>query len=223
MAQTRFILASQSPRRRELLQLLGYPFITMPADADEDSVDTADPALNVQETAVLKANIITQKYQANPQVREVLIAADTTVAFNGQMLNKPKDEAEAAHMLTVMCNKKHEVYTGYIIRDLTSGQELIGVSTAVVTMRPYSQQEIIAYIATGDPMDKAGAYAIQHPQFNPVAKLDGCFLNVMGLPVCDLVKALRLFNLHANYDDADLQVAHQNYACSTLAQFNRNV
>lgn len=222
MAQTQFILASQSPRRRELLQLLGYPFITMPADADEDSVDTADPSLNVQQTAVLKADIITQKYQVTSQAREILIAADTTVAFKGQMLNKPKDKAEAAYMLTAMSNKEHKVYTGYIIRDLTNGQELIGVSTAVVTMRPYSPQEIINYIATGDPMDKAGAYAIQYTQFNPVAKLDGCFLNVMGLPVCDLIEALWQFNLHTNYKDTELLAAHKNYACSTLTHLNRN-
>ncbi len=216
MTQLQFILASQSPRRRELLQLLGYPFKSIAANADEDSVDVSDPALNVQQTAVLKANIIIQKYQVTSQIREILIAADTTVAFNGQMLNKPQDETEAASMLTAMCNKKHEVYTGYVIRDLTNGQELVGVSTAVVTMRHYSQQEIADYIATGDPMDKAGAYAIQHPQFNPVAKLDGCFLNVMGLPVCDLISALRQFNLHPNFANNALHDAHQNYACSTL-------
>lgn len=213
---TQFILASQSPRRQELLQLLGYPFKAIPADADEDSVDVSDPALNVQQTAVLKADIITQKYQSHPSNREILIAADTTVALGDQMLNKPEDEAAAAAMLTALRNKKHEVFTGYIIRDLESGQELVGVSTAVVTMRPYSQQEIADYIATSDPMDKAGAYAIQHPQFNPVAELSGCYLNVMGLPVCDLILALQRFGLSPNFVCSDLHHAHQQYPCPTL-------
>ena len=212
----RFILASQSPRRRELLQLLGYPFQSLSADADEDSIDVAEPALNVQQTAVLKADTITNQYQPKSQIREILIAADTTVAFDGQMLNKPKDEADATAMLTAMCNKTHEVFTGYIIRDLTSRQELVGVSTAVVTMRNYSQKEIANYIATGDPMDKAGAYAIQHPQFNPVAELNGCYLNVMGLPVCDLILALRHFGLDPDYVRSDLSLAHQRYPCPTL-------
>lgn len=211
-----FILASQSPRRRELIQLLGYPFMTVSADADEASVDVTDPALNVQQTAVLKADIVTEKWVENPYAREILIAADTTVAFDGNMLNKPMDELDAFRMLSAMCNRQHQVYTGYIIRDLSGGKEVIGVSTAVVTMRPYTQQEIADYIATGDPMDKAGAYAIQHPQFNPVTKLNGCFLNVMGLPVCDLILALKNFDLYPDFVGIDLYHAHQNFPCPTF-------
>ena len=210
---TKFILASQSPRRRELLQHLNVPFTAVPAHADEDSITIADPALNVQETAVLKADTITSTWVTDDNVREILIAADTTVAFANQMLNKPTDEQDAFRMLAMMSGQEHEVHTGYVIRDLATGQEFVGVSTAVVTMRSYSDQEISDYIATGDPMDKAGAYAIQHRGFRPVARLDGCFLNVMGLPLCDLILALREFGLVVSFAETAVRNAHQQYSC----------
>ena len=212
----KFILASQSPRRKALLKLLNIPFDAIPADADEDSVVIADPKLNVQETAVLKANIITNSWRGRDDVREILIAADTTVAFAEQMLNKPNDEADAQRMLRMMSGQQHEVHTGYVIRDLTNGKTVVATSTAVVTMRNYSEQEILDYIATGDPMDKAGAYAIQHPGFRPVAQLDGCFLNVMGLPLCDLVIALQSFDIEVKASETAVYQEHQKYSCTTF-------
>ena len=209
----KFILASQSPRRKALLHLLNMPFDAIPAHADEDSIAITDPKLNVQETAVLKADIITNNRQSRDDVREILIAADTTVAFAGEMLNKPKDEADANRMLSMMSGQQHEVHTGYVIRDLSNGKTVVNASTAVVTMRNYSQQEILDYIATGDPMDKAGAYAIQHPEFRPVAQLDGCFLNVMGLPLCALMIALQSFDIEVNVSETAVYQEHQKYLC----------
>ncbi|NJL57871.1 septum formation protein Maf, partial [bacterium] len=176
----KFILASQSPRRRELIQLLGFPFQVMVANVDEDSITDPDPALNVVQTARLKAAHIANQLQgASLSPQTLILAADTTVAFAGEMLNKPTNDADARLMLRRLGNRQHEVHTGFVLLNPVNGRECQGVSTAVVTMRPYTNEEIDDYIATGDPLDKAGAYAIQHPVFQPVAHLQGCYCNVM--------------------------------------------
>ncbi len=203
-----FLLASQSPRRRELFGLLGYPFTSMAADADEAAITTPDPAENVVDTAVLKATIIAAQLP-RPDHRQIILAADTTVALDDAMLNKPTNAVDARRMLMAMRNRPHEVLTGYILWDVLSREKWTGVSTAVVTMRPYTDQEIDNYIASGDPMDKAGAYAIQHPEFQPVARLNGCYLNVMGLPVCDLILALQQFDIPRQADLTAVHQAHQ--------------
>ncbi len=215
-----FLLASQSPRRRKLLDLLGYPFSSIAADADEMAVTIPDPAENVMETAVLKATIIASPLP-RPDHRQIILAADTTVALDDAMLNKPVDTAEARYMLLAMRSRSHEVLTGYVLWDMLSGEKLRGVSTAVVTMRDYTDQEIDDYIASGDPMDKAGAYAIQHPKFRPVARIDGCYLNVMGLPVCDLILALKQFGVPIQADLTAVQQAHQNYPCPTFNKLSQ--
>lgn len=214
-----FILASQSPRRRELLGLLGIPYFSLAADADEESIKTPEPAVNVVETAVLKATIIA-KDVPKPEQHQIILAADTTVALDGRMLNKPANPAEAFKMLSAMRGRSHQVLTGYVLWDLTFGTQLTHVSTAVVTMRPYTDREIKTYIASGDPMDKAGAYAIQHPAFRPVEKLDGCYLNVMGLPVCDLILSLQKFGITVKPDLTAVYNAHQNYPCPAFAKLN---
>jgi septum formation protein len=216
-----FLLASQSPRRRELLALLNYPFQVMAADADEDSITTPDPAVNVVETAVLKASLITTQYTPPPHTRTLLIAADTTVAVDGEILNKPRDTAEARHMLQRLGNRTHEVHSGFVLQDMASGGRVTGVHTAVVTMRNYSDAEIEAYIATGDPMDKAGAYAIQHPIFRPVSALAGCYLSVMGLPLCDILLALRQWGIPLRVDWTAVQQAHQLFPCAVLEGVRR--
>jgi MAF protein len=221
-----FILASQSPRRRELMQLLGFPFQVMAANVDEDSVTISDPVPNVVQTARLKLNAIAE--QLNTAVlppHTFILAADTTVAFAGEMLNKPANEQEAWQMLHRLRNRQHEVHTGFVLLEPGSGREWERVSTAVVTMRPYSNAEIEAYVATGDPFDKAGAYAIQHPQFRPVAHLQGCYCNVMGLPVCDLLMALADFlapEVLAPVDLTAVQKAHLHYPCPTLNRLHQN-
>jgi septum formation protein len=224
-----FILASQSPRRRELIQLLGFPFQVMVADVDEDSITIPDPALNVVQTAQLKSAKIASLLDL-PAVppQTLILAADTTVAFAGEMLNKPANNKQARQMLKRLRHKEHEVHTGFVVLDPVSGREWHGVSTAVVTMRPYSNAEIDAYIATGDPLDKAGAYAIQHPQFQPVAGLQGCYCNVMGLPVCDLMAALEQFVGSENdpwvtWDFTAVQQAHLGYPCPTLLTLQTSI
>ncbi len=220
----KFILASQSPRRRELIQLLGFPFQVMVADVDEDSVTDPDPAVNVVQTARLKAtHIAAQLVGASFSPQTLILAADTTVAFAGEMLNKPANAAEARVMLQRLGSRQHEVHTGFVLLNPANGREYYGVSTAVVTMRPYTTEEIDAYVATGDPLDKAGAYAIQHPVFKPVAHLAGCYCNVMGLPVCELIVALEQFldgddSFQARWELTAVQNAHLHYPCPTLTR-----
>lgn len=210
------LLASQSPRRRELIFLLGYPVNTLAADADEESVMTPDPAQNVVDTAVLKTTIIMAHYTPPARSRTLLIAADTTVALDGEMLNKPRDAADARRMLRALRGRAHEVHTGYVIRDMLAEKEVRGVHTAVVTMRSYTDTDIDAYVATGDPLDKAGAYAIQHPGFRPVCQLDGCFLSVVGLPVCDLIQALGAWGMPWQGEVTAVARAHNHHPCTTL-------
>lgn len=114
----------------------------------------------------------------------VVIAADTTVLLDGKMLNKPADEAEAWAMLRRLRGRAHEVQTCLVQRQ--NGVETVDVVQSQVQMRPYADDEIAAYIASGDPFDKAGGYAVQHTRFNPVAEIRGCPLNVVGLPLCKL-------------------------------------
>lgn len=210
------ILGSQSPRRRELIQLLGLPVSSYAAEADEASITEPNPAVNVVETAVLKADLLSPHLPLQPNRRSLLITADTTVALERQMLNKPADEDEAKAMLVAMRNRTHEVHTGYVVQDLGSGKRIKGVHTAVVTMRNYTDAEIDAYIASGDPMDKAGAYAIQHPTFRPVAALSGCFLSVMGLPLCNLLTVLEQLAVPLPLELTAVQQQHQHYPCPTL-------
>ncbi len=213
----KLILASQSPRRRELIKLLGYPVRVESADVDESLVTDPDPAVNVVETARLKAVKIAEQWrQSSDKGDVVIVAADTTVALQGEMLGKPADAADARRMLRALRNRSHDVHTGVVLLALETGREVSGVNTAVVTMRDYSEAEIETYIASGDPMDKAGAYAIQHPTFRPVARLDGCFTGVMGLSVCHLLHLFSQLDLTMRADLTAVTTAHQHYPCLLL-------
>lgn len=181
------ILASASPRRRSLIQLLGRPVSVRPAAVDEDSVSDPDPAVNVVRTARLKAEAAAAALDSEG----IVIAADTTVVLDGDMLNKPAGAAEACAMLRRLRGRTHHVHTGLVVLDAGSGRASTAVSTTAVTMRDYDDAEIDAYVASGDPLDKAGSYAIQHAGFRPVAELSGCYTGVVGFPLCRLVGALR--------------------------------
>jgi MAF protein len=127
----------------------------------------------------------------------LLITADTTVLLDDQELGKPHDAAHARELLQALRGRWHHVVTGVVVSTLIDGEiTLRGKScTTPVLMRNYSDTEIDAYIASGDPLDKAGAYGIQHPQFQPTEKIDGCYLNVVGLPLCTLVPLLAEFGV----------------------------
>jgi septum formation protein len=187
------ILASASPRRHELIRLLSLPFTVQAADVDEESVTQPDPAENARQTAALKAEVVVAALAARADRladKAIVVAADTTVAIDGRMLAKPAGENEAWQMLRLLRGRNHHVYTGLTLIQPETGHTIYDVAVTAVTMRHYSDAEIAAYIASGDPMDKAGAYAIQHPEFRPVAALEGCYANVIGLPLCHLACAL---------------------------------
>jgi len=170
------ILASSSPRRRQLLAALGIPFIIDVADIDESRLGDESPRAHVRRLAETKARTVAVRH---PQ--DVVLAADTIVVLDGRILGKPGSPDEARAMLQALRGRGHQVITAVAVAHAGDVSSDLDISTVV--MRPYTDAEMDAYIASGDPMDKAGAYAIQHPGFQPVARLDGCFAGVMGLPL----------------------------------------
>jgi septum formation protein len=191
----RLILASGSPRRRELISLLGLPFIIRAANVDERPLDGESPAEMVVRLSQAKARSI-----GDARRDELVIAADTVVALDGQVLGKPIDPDEAAHMLRLLRGRLHHVYSGISAWHPTSGRLVSELSDSAVCMRDYGDDEIARYVDSGDPLDKAGAYAIQHPAFDPVARVEGCWLSVMGFPLCHLGRALAQFGLNVDPD-----------------------
>ena len=180
------ILASESPRRRELLAGLGLEFSIEPADVDESPQDDETPLALAWRLAGAKAHAIAERHPT-----DLIIAADTLVILEGALLAKPGDADEARTMLNALRGRQHRVMTGVALCIASQSRSLVDVATTPVTMREYTDTEIEAYVASGDPMDKAGAYAIQHPEFQPVSRLGDCYANVVGLPLCHIYRALR--------------------------------
>ena len=206
---TRLVLASGSPRRRELIQLLGLTLSVATADVDEESVTDPDPQRNVIETARIKAAAVARTL-AEPAI---VIGADTTVVCDGAMLNKPGDAAEATAMLRLLRGRTHQVHTGLALLATAGGRWVTDVATIDVPMRAYTDTEIAAYVATGDPFDKAGGYAIQQRDFHPVVNLSGCYAGVVGLPLCHLTRSLRRLGVAPAVDIAADCQATMQYQC----------
>lgn len=195
------ILASNSPRRRQLLALTGLPFVVSAADVDESPISNEKPVDYVLRLAETKARAI------HADTGQIILAADTTVVDVQDILGKPQDDAEAVAMLRRLRGHAHQVYTGVALLRVSDGLLLKDVCVTDVPMREYSDEEIHAYVGTGDPLDKAGAYAIQHPEFRPVAMpsnghtgMDGCYASVMGLPLCHVTRMLREMGVTPNPD-----------------------
>ncbi len=177
------ILASQSPRRKELMGLYHIPFTVRAADIDE----TMDPGKPPQEEV---ARVSRLKAQATPHsAQDVVIAADTIVVCDGQILGKPRDESDAYRMLRLLSGKRHQVMTGLTV--LHGAHTEICTEITDIHFRELSDREIWAYIHTGEPMDKAGSYGIQGGAALFAEKMVGDYYNVMGLPVCRLGQILR--------------------------------
>jgi len=193
----RLILASNSPRRRQLLALTGWQFNVSAADVDESQYANESPTDYVLRLAETKARA-TKVAEADAD--QIILAADTTVVDGMDILGKPKDNMEATAMLKRLRGHTHQVYTGIALLRLSDGLLLKDLCVTDVPMRDYSDEEINAYVQTGDPLDKAGAYAIQHPQFQPVANLTGCYASVMGLPVCHVILLMRKMNIQPDID-----------------------
>ncbi|MFZ5918189.1 MAG: Maf family protein [Chloroflexota bacterium] len=200
------LLASASPRRRELLSWLGWPFSVVAADVDETGIDAESPPEMVQRLSREKARHVAAR---RPQA--VVIAADTTVALDGRSLGKPVDNAEATAMLRALRNRPHQVYSGLTV--IWGEQHLTDLAESLVWMRRYSDDEIAAYVASGDPLDKAGAYAVQHARFRPAERVEGCFASVMGFPLCHLTRALAGCGLRAPVDVPAVCQTRTGFGC----------
>lgn len=185
------MLASNSPRRRQLLALGNWAFSVKVVDIDETPLADELPKNYVLRLAQAKALAVSEK--AFPE--NIIIGSDTTVVDGDSILGKPNDARNAESMLKQLRGRTHQVYTGIALYRVQDGKMLTELSITDVLMRNYSNEEITAYIDTGDPMDKAGAYAIQHPEFNPVASKQGCYAGVMGLPMCHVLRALQKFDI----------------------------
>ncbi len=181
----KIILASNSPRRKQLLSLFGWPFTVEPADIDEGWHPGETPVDYVRRLACEKALVVADVPNA------LVIAADTIVVNGDELLGKPEDAQDARRMLHQLRGRTHQVYSGIALIDTLTDKSYNDVCCTDVPMRDYSDAEIEAYIETQDPMDKAGAYAIQHAGFHPVTALTGCFASVMGLPLCHLAVGFR--------------------------------
>lgn len=177
------ILASQSPRRQELMKLFSVPFVIRIADIDETMDFAKAPSDEVARVSRLKAQAVLRAED------DVVVAADTIVVCRGQVLGKPKDTENAAEMLRLLSGRDHQVMTGMTV--LRGDRVLTCTEVTDIHFRPLSQQEIDAYIATGEPMDKAGAYGIQGGAALFAEKLVGDYYNVVGLPVCRLGQMLK--------------------------------
>ncbi len=193
------LLASQSPRRRELVGLLGFPFNSMSADVDERILPNEAPADYVLRLAEAKARACTESGNGEC-LGQVVIGSDTAVVDAGVILGKPKDASDAQSMLRTLRGRTHQVYTAVALFDPASDQLLTELSISDVPMRAYTDAELEAYVASGDPLDKAGSYAIQNAEFHPVEKFDGCYASVMGLPLCHLARALAKMGQKAKTD-----------------------
>lgn len=210
----RYILASASPRRRELIHLLGLPFEIKQADVDEEQVTHPDPTVNAMMTARLKVTAVA----ATIQDPAIVVGADTIVALGNQVLGKPAGQAEAWEMLRALRGRLHQVHSGLAVVDTTTGRLLTDVASVQVPMRPYSDAEIATYLASGDPFDKAGGYAIQHPEFRPVDHLSGCYAAVVGLPLCHLARLLRELDVPTNPEIAAACQRYHQYDCPVYAE-----
>lgn len=180
------ILASSSPRRFDLLTAIGLTFSVAKPDIDETPQPGEAPADYVLRLSLQKAWAVSMATPGN----SVILSADTTVVDGDQILGKPDDADHAVAMLRQLRNRVHVVHTGITVLDAGSGQSTTRLTTTRVTMRPYTDEEIAACVASGDPIGKAGGYAVQHAGFHPVARLGGCYTNVVGLPLCTVISAL---------------------------------
>ena len=181
------VLASQSPRRRELLHRFVADFKVITDDSEEKMMDGEQPAEVVKRLAMQKAENVSAKV-VEPAL---VLAADTVVALDGKILGKPKNETEAFSMLSALSGRTHTVFTGLAVLDTVSGKRALSFESTNVKFRGLTKTEILDYISSGEPMDKAGAYGIQELGALLVEGIEGDYFNVVGLPLCKLGKILK--------------------------------
>jgi MAF protein len=215
-ASVMFRLASASPRRSELLALTGWKAIIDPVEVDEQPI----PGEGAQRLARRLASAKARRAAEDAASTGMILAADTVVADGDQMLGKPADPEEAKQMLLALRGRDHRVITVIVLIEQQNRHEIMEICETLVPMRNYGMEEIEAYIASGSPLDKAGAYGIQDGGFQPVASesLQGCYTNVMGLPLCHLVRAMRRLGHHPPVDVPVVCRAHTGFLCPVSQQ-----
>ena len=187
----RIILASASPRRKELLEIIGLKFEVEPSDSAEEMRSGLSPDKLARAISLQKARAVASRHK-----NAVVIAADTFIVFRGKIMGKPGTEAEARKMLMKLRGKPHSVITGFTVLDVDSGKVLTKSVETVVHIKNLTSEEIYAYVKSGEPLDKAGAYAIQGLGSVIVERIEGDYFNVIGLPLCALAEGLKEFGIH---------------------------
>ncbi len=212
MITHKLILASASPRRRELIALLNIPFEVRVPAVQERLLPGEPPEAAPQRFSRLKAECVARETRPHVPWAGIVLAADTIVVHRGQILGKPRDAAHARAMLRSLRGQPHQVLTGTTALDAATGRQITSLCSSQVWMRHMDEAEIAAYVASGDPMDKAAAYAIQNAEFAPVERLVGCPTNVMGLPMCHVVRDLRRLGLDLPPTPCDMRP--DGYLCA---------
>src|SRR3989344_6268006 len=184
------ILASSSPRRKEILEKTGLPFIIDPSNSDEDMTQNLEPKDLAKALSLAKAKDVAKRHK-----NAIVIGADSIITLNGKVLGKPHTEERAIEMLTELSGSIHSAITGYTIIDTDSGKIVSDAVETKIYFRKLTQDEIKNYVATGKPLDKAGAYAIQGKGALFVEKIEGDYYNIMGLPLSAVVEKLKEFGV----------------------------
>lgn len=179
------ILASRSPRRQEILERAGIPFVVRPADVEESPLPGEEPRAHVERLAQAKAEAVPAGDG------DIVLGADTVVVIDGEILGKPDSAEDAVRMLRRLSGHKHAVMTGICLRN--ASRCVVDTETTGVRFVPLTEQEIREYVASGEPMDKAGAYAVQGLASKFIDRIDGCYFNVVGLPVARVYRLLARF------------------------------
>ena len=194
-ASRHIILASTSPRRQELIGALRIPFEIMPSDADEDTPYGWEPSMIVETLALRKADAVYRKLSESDS-NAVIVGSDTIVVLEGDILGKPADNKDAVRMLSMLQGRTHKVYTGVACVDALTGRSIVRHRKTTVNMKPLNDDQIMSYVRSGEPADKAGAYAIQGLGASIVDSIEGDYFNVVGLPISLLSDMLSEMGMH---------------------------
>ena len=193
--ESTLILASGSPRRRELIARLGLPFVCSASGLDEERVEAPEPSMLAAKLACMKARRVARKVPSG-----LILGFDTLVCLDGRVLGKPSDRHDAQRMLRALRGRTHDVITAVAVVEGESGRKETGVVTSQVRMHRFGQPLMDRYLDTGDSLDKAGAYGIQTAGAGLVESFSGCYLNIVGLPLCELARLLARFRMKPDPD-----------------------
>ena len=208
-----FVLASKSPRRSELMALTGWSFTVLANPVDESVMAGETPEVYVRRVSLAKALASQISISKDLISEKFILSCDTAVVYDGKILGKPMDFADAIQMLTRLRGCVHQVYS--VVTVIGRADESLHQEMCVtdVRMRRYNLEEMLEYVNSGDPMDKAGAYAIQNSHFHPVEEFKGCYANVMGLPLCHLTRLMEKLGVRPKENLPEVCQDYLNYDC----------